>query len=159
MAQTMINPWRLLGRWFAIILTIFILSLIFGCTTKELPSRGELFDQRVAFRSSFPEGVTNRFCEEFSGGKCVRWNIIEYNLMRPEVRAEFYRLKFVCNVAGERYIISKDFAGLERWTLSSVFKKKKLVGAYYLPRDNQLLVNSQAWCGALESIHGRVMFL
>lgn len=160
MACALYNPWRVLGKWVAILFWIYILWLLMGCSMTPR-TRGELFDQRVTFVSSYDKGPVNKQCDEYSGTTCKKWNVVEYDLTDVAVREEFFRLKFVCNVAGERYIIAKSFPGVERFTYKNNIFSKSLVRVdyFYLPHDHKKLVNSQAWCAAIESINGKMMFL
>lgn len=160
MSAALHSPWKILGRWFAIILCLYIIVILWGCSTTT-HKRGELFDQRVVFVSGFDKGPVNKQCDEYDGKDCKKWNTIQYDLTDQKVRDEFFRLKFVCNVAGERFFIAKTFAGLDRLTIKNgIFSKKMIRVAYFrVPEDHYKLVNSQARCAALESINGKLMFL
>jgi hypothetical protein len=58
------------------------------------------------------ETLTNQRCVQHEAGKCIEREVREYDLRDREVRRKLNELKFICNVAGERFRVAPYKAAL-----------------------------------------------
>lgn len=143
----------------------FILSFfMFGCASK-IYSRSALIDQILRARPGH-KNLTNQICDEYRADDCLRPNVVEYDISDPALRKTLTDLKFVCNVAGQRYEICLDKPGLCTYTeqvskFLFIVTDRKIVLLDYIPipEKTQFLLDSNTICAAQESAFGQMMFV
>ena len=136
-----------------------LLLILCACSTPKLYPRQPLFEQRLAPRPGY-KGLTNQVCEEKSkDDTCTKWSVIVYDLADPLVRKQLRDLKFICNVAGQRFRIDGARNGLTSWTDCGFWCKYQEVDFIDMEKDMQRLINSNTVCAAQESTFGRFLFL
>lgn len=83
----------------------------------------EMSRQRLTPRPGHEGSLTNRICRKWEGSECKEVSVISYDLNDPNVRYQLNEFKFACNVAGSRYRVCLDRAGLCRTEMTQECKK------------------------------------
>ncbi len=139
----------------------FLLLLIVSCAT--IYQRGPDSTLVIRPRAGHADKLTNQVCTKKDWlGRCKSFDIKEFDFNSDSVRKELRDLKFVCNVAGERFAVCEKSRGLCRLTRvdQGWFKPKiTVVKKYYSMHDDyDFLIQSNAYCCAFDSVCGRHMF-
>lgn len=145
-------------------LILMAVMLLLSCSTKEIYARGALFESVLRPYPSHPERLTNQRCAKYDNGKCVELDHQTFDLSVWADRKQLLELKFICNVAGQRFGICHNDNGLCQ--LGPYGKKPCLfcsrpvviLKRLDMKKDYQYLLNSNAICAAQDSFMGQRLF-
>jgi len=142
-----------------------ILLLLVACSsTPQVLTRGDLKDLILKPRTGHEDFLTNQTCAEYDkkSSKCIKQDLITFELSNREVRNRLRSLKFQCNINGERFRICENSRGFcqQKIDKGGLFSKDKVVLIRYLSglKDYQFLIDAKMWCAAQDSNEGRRMF-
>lgn len=132
-----------------ILIVLSLLSLL-SCASQQKYEVSDLKDRILKFRTGFT-GLTYNACVRWdSHNNCEEFQVKEYSLDDAGGRRAFNEMKFVCYLAGKRYKICMDKAGLcHRYRVSCGFLgmdrcwREDYIEA---KSNNQFLVDSGCRC-------------
>lgn len=142
------------------------LILLFGCsTTGVVLKRPELKDQVLRPRPGYVDHLTNQTCGEYKKHttKCIKWDVVKYDMNDDAVRGRLRDLKFICNVNGERFRPCPTARGLCQQTIKTsgwINKKREAVLLKYISflKDYQYMIDSKVKCASQDSAEGKTLF-
>ena len=139
-------------NFMAKIISIFLLVFL-SCTTTEIYHRSPMYKQRLVVRKGFDGFLTNQVCEEYKKGKCVKWDIIKYDVNDSKFRKKVNDFNITCRVATKRWRICLDKPGFCRRTLKCVekcwywlFSCCKYEELFISINDYQYLLDANTYC-------------
>lgn len=148
------------------LLSLFIIGfLLLACSSNEIFHRGALFETLLRVYPSHPNMLVNQRCAKFDKGKCIELDHQVFNLKKPEDKKQLVDLKFICNVAGERFGVCHNYAGLCKIgpygpRPCPIFCSRPVVILKYLDieKDFKYILNSNTICAAQDSFMGQRLF-
>lgn len=162
--MTVRNPPLEIGWVWVTLLALLCVTLLFGCASSKVYERGPLKELVLRPRKGYQDKLTNKRCSEKKKGKCVKYDVVEFDFNDEQVRKTLRELKFVCNVRGSRFVpcptargicqLRKDESGM--WP----FRKTEIKLNKYLSlhSDYELLIGADTYCASIDSVVGKEMF-
>lgn len=138
--------------------------LLLSCSSPKIYSRGALFETVLKVYPSHPEKLTNQRCAKYEKGKCVELDHQTFDLNVWADRKQLLELKFICNVAGERFGICHTDNGLCQigpyGKRPCVFCSRQVIVIKRLDmkKDFKQILNSNTICAAQDSFMGQRLF-
>lgn len=145
-------------------ISALLLLLLIACTTSTIYNRGALFEMVLRPYPSTPNVLVNQRCVKYERAVCVETDKLIFDLKKLEDRKQLIDLKFICNVAGERFGICHNDAGLCQigpyGKKPCLFCSRQIVLLKRLDieKDFQYILNSNTMCAAGDSFIGKRMF-
>lgn len=140
-------------------------SLFLSCSSSSIYARGALFESVLRPYPSHAAMLVNQRCAKYEKGKCIELDHQIFDLKKSGDKKQLVDLKFICNVAGARFGICHDSAGLCQLgpygKRPCVFCSRQVVVIKRLDieKDFQYILNSNAICAAQDSFIGQRLFL
>ncbi len=141
------------------------LLVLVSCSSPQVLERGALFDILLRAYPGETGKLTNQRCKEYKGDDCIAFDRLNFDLTDSVQRKQLINLKFICDVAGERFGICLDGAALcqlatyEKRVLGIVVKRYTYVRRRIdAVKEHQFFVDANTYCVAQESDLGKVMF-
>jgi hypothetical protein len=133
----------------AIIAVVFIFAIAFqSCGSVQEYQNVPLIQRVLRVLPSHPDRLTNRACLRYENGACTNWDVSTYSLEDAATRDLLVRLRFVCQVAGERFKVCPDRPGfcqytyVKKWALAP----RKLVIKYVPLSPSEFHVSAATTC-------------
>lgn len=153
-------------RWLIVLLLLFAVLATFtiSCSSNSVYERGPLKDLVLRPRQGYQDKLTNKRCAEKKKGKCLKYDVLEFDFNDDQVRKTLRELKFICNVRGSQFVPCPNARGLcqLRKDTSGVwpFKKTEIKLNRYisLHDDLEFLVGANTYCASIDSVIGQEMF-
>jgi hypothetical protein len=150
---------------FVCFLVLMAAMLLLSCSTNDIYARGALFESVLRPYPSHPNKLVNQRCAKYDKGKCVELDHKVFDLSVWEDRKQLLDLKFICNVAGQRFGICHSDDGLCQLgpygKRPCIFCSRPVIVLKRLDmrKDFQYIINSNAICAAQDSFIGQRLFL
>lgn len=147
------------------VLYFFLIALLSSsCSTYTIYSRGALFEMVLRPYPYHESLLVNQSCTEYKDNKCIKADVVVFNLKKEEDKKQLVDLKFICNVAGARFGICLDSPGLCQTARIGkrpcIFcpKKTVVVKRLDIETDFQYILNANTVCAAQDSFMGKRLF-
>lgn len=135
-----------------------------SCSLNKVYSRGALFDTILRPYPSEPGKLVNQRCIKYEKNNCVETDKLIFDLKNPKDKKQLIDLKFICNVAGQRFGICHEQSGLCQigpyGKRPCLFCSRQVVILKILDieKDFQYILNSNTICAAQDSFIGQRLF-
>jgi len=97
---------------FLFVIGMILLMALFSCASERmLHDRPALEGQELWIRDGHEGKLTNRRCIEADKMKCVKFDMVEYDLNDSSIRTALNRLNFECEIGGNLYKIALNRPG------------------------------------------------
>jgi hypothetical protein len=137
-------------RWIYVPILAYLFVVLFlfaGCVSRDIYPRHVLIDQILVPRANHSD-LTNRACMGYEGDKCIKEEVVDYDMDDDETRKRLNQLGFICKIAGKRYKVCMDKPGFCRMSYKKKnwFAKPQRYESFIPITDYQFLIDAKTRC-------------